>query len=117
VERVCPHETMSIMGCPQQPHYFQVLPGAHVTSGVPQGSVLGPLLFVMLVNDIPSIVLSPIFMFADDIKIFCFDKSSDDHTALQNNLNSLYEWSVHWQLKFNISKCTLGHPIAMDHIL
>ena len=56
-----------------------------VTSGVPQGSVLGPLLFVIFVNDIPSIVLSPIFMFADDIKIFHFVKSSDDHTALQND--------------------------------
>ena len=48
-------------------------------------------------------------MLADDIKIFRFVKSSDDHTALQNDLNSLYEWSVHWQLKFNISKCKHMH--------
>ena len=50
-----------------------------VTSGVPQGSVLGPLLFTMFVNDIPSIVSSPTFLFADDTKIFHFIKSSDDH--------------------------------------
>jgi len=65
---------------------------------------VGPLLFVMFVNDIPSIVSSPTFLFADDIKIFHFVKSSDDHTALQNDLNSLNGWSVRWQLKFNISK-------------
>ena len=41
-----------------------------VTSGVPQGSVLGPVLFTIFVNDIPSVVLSPTFMFADDMKIF-----------------------------------------------
>ena len=49
---------------------------------------------MMFVNDIPSIVSSPIFMFADDIKIFRFVKGSDDHTVLQNDLNSLYELSV-----------------------
>ena len=63
-----------------------------LTSGVPQGSVLGPLLFTMFVNDIPSIVSSPTFMFADDTKIFCFIKSSDDYAILQNDLNLLHEW-------------------------
>ena len=65
-----------------------------VTSGVPQGSVLGPVLFTLFVNDIPSMVSSPTFMFADDTKIFCCVKSGDDHGALQNDLNLLYEWSV-----------------------
>ena len=50
--------------------------------------------------------LSPTFLFADDTKIFRCVKSSDDHSALQNDLRSLlYEWSVRWQLKFNILKC------------
>jgi len=83
-------------------------------SGVPQGSVLGPILFTMFVNDIPSMVSSPTFMFADDTKMFRFVKGSDDHTALQHDLNLLYEWSVHWQLKFNVLKCkhiTMGHII------
>ena len=80
-----------------------------VTSGVPQGSVLGPLLFTMFVNDIPSVVLSPTFMFADDTKIFHFIRNRDDHATLQNDLNLLYDWSVRWQLKFNISKCKHVH--------
>ena len=57
-----------------------------VTSGVPQGSVLGPVLFTLFVNDIPSMVSSPTFMFADDTKIFRCVKSGDDHGALQNDL-------------------------------
>ena len=56
-----------------------------VTSGVPQGSVLGPVLFTLFVNDIPSMVSSPTFMFADDTKIFRCVKSGDDHGALQND--------------------------------
>ena len=65
-----------------------------VTSGVPQGSVLGPVLFTLFVNDISSMVSSPTFMFADDTKIFRCVRSSDDHSALQNDLNLLYEWLV-----------------------
>ena len=80
-----------------------------VTNGVPQGSVLGPVLFTLFVNDIPSMVSSPTFMFADDTKIFRCVGSNDDHRALQNNLNLLYEWSVRWQLNFNISKCKHIH--------
>ena len=64
------------------------------------GSVLGPLLFTIFVNDIPSVVSSPTFMFADDsYKDFSFCKKySDDHTTLQNDLNVLHECmgSVHW---------------------
>ena len=86
-----------------------------VTSGVPQGSVLGPLLFTMFVNDIPSVVLGPTFMFADDTEIFHFVRSSDDHATLQNDLNILHEWSVHWQLKSNISKCKHVHFGPVHH--
>jgi len=68
-----------------------------VTSGVPQGSVLGPVLFTMFVNDIPSTVSSSVFMFADDTKIFRAIRSSD---TLQNDLNLLYDWSLTWQLSF-----------------
>ena len=48
-------------------------------------------------------------MSADDMKIFRFIKSSDDHAVLQNNFNLLHEWSVRWQLKFNIPKCKHVH--------
>ena len=87
-----------------------------VTSGVPQGSVLGPLLFMMFVNDIPSIVLSPTFMFADDTKIFHFIRNRDDHASLQT---VLYDWSVRWQLKFNIFKCKHVHfgPLAVHQFV
>ena len=56
--------------------------------------MLGPVLFTLFVNDVPSMVSSPTFMFADDTKIFRRVKSGDDHGALQNDLNLLYEWSV-----------------------
>ena len=83
--------------------------------------VLGPVLFTIFVNDIPSVVSSPTFMFADDMKIFHFARDSDDHATLQNDLNILREWSICWQLKFNISKCnislyTLDQFINLDHI-
>ena len=71
-----------------------------VTSGVPQGSVLGPVHFTMFVNDILSIVSSPVYMFANDTKIFCVIRNSDNYKALQDDLNALYEWSLTWQLKF-----------------
>ena len=67
-----------------------------MTSGVLQGSVLGPILFTMFVNEIPSIASSPTLLFADDTKMFCTVKNSDDHTILQRDLNLLYEWSVRW---------------------
>ena len=80
-----------------------------VTSGVPQGSVLGPILFTMFVNDLPSVVSSPVYMFADDTKIFCVVRTSEDYSVLQHDLDLLYEWSIHWQLKFNILKCKHMH--------
>ena len=67
-----------------------------VLSGVPQGSVLGPLLFNMYVNDIPDIVDSPILLFADEIKIFRCIKSHEDYIRPQSDLNCLSEWSFKW---------------------
>ena len=82
---------------------------ADVLSGVPQGSVLGPLLFNIYVNDIPDTVKSPILLFADDIKIFRSIKTREDYTQLQLDLNCLSEWSLKWKLKFNVSKCNVLH--------
>ena len=65
-----------------------------VTSGVPQGSVLGPILFTMFVNDLPSVVSSPVYMFADDTKIFRVIRTSEDYSALQHDLDLLYDWSI-----------------------
>ena len=58
---------------------------------MPQGSVLGPLLFNIYVNDIPDTVKSPILLFADDIKIFRSIKTREDYTQLQLDLNCLSE--------------------------
>jgi len=59
----------------------------------------------MFVNEIPSIVSSPVLMFANDTKIFRVIKNRDDYIALQNDLELLQRWSQQWHLKFNVSKC------------
>ena len=82
-----------------------------VTSGVPQGSVLGPLLFVLYINDLPDQLECMSLMFADDTKIFRTIKSTDDIAALQRDLIKHEEWSNTWLLKFHPDKCkvlTLG---------
>ena len=78
-----------------------------VTSGIPQGSVLGPILFVLYINDLPEVVddLSFVFLFADDTKIFRHIKSIDDVNTLQSDIQSLLEWSDNWLLKFHPDKC------------
>jgi len=89
-----------------------VLPGASsswkpVYSGVPQGSILGPVLFLLYVNDIPQQVHSTVKMFADDTKLYRTVNSLDDCEKLQEDLNSLAAWANHWLLRFNEKKCTV----------
>ena len=72
-----------------------------VTSGIPQGSVLGPLLFLIYINDLPDGITSTIYMYADDTKLYCEIKSPDDHQILQNDLSKLCTWSKKWLLKFH----------------
>ena len=78
---------------------------AQVKSGIPQGSVLGPTLFVMYINDMPGAINSMYQLFADDAKIFKSVRSTDDNKKLQDDLDSLTEWSTRWQLPFNVEKC------------
>ena len=80
-----------------------------VTSGIPQGSVLGPILFVLYINDLPSNILSDVYMFADDTKIFNIIKSPEDQETLQNDLDTLSMWSDKWLLKFHPEKCKVMH--------
>jgi len=65
-----------------------------VLSGVPQGSVLGPILFLIYINDLDNGVQSWILKFADDTKIFSAVNSDPDRTRLQNDLNNLLKWAV-----------------------
>ena len=78
-------------------------------SGIPQSSVLGPLLFSIFVNNLPTILQSDCLLFADECKIFRPLVDDDSIDQLQNDLNRLQSWSLLWQLPFNISKCQVPH--------
>ena len=80
-------------------------PPAPVISGIPQGSVLGPLLFVIYINDLPDTVNSFVYLFADDTKLMRKIKSDEDANALQRDLDELEAWSNKWLLRFNPDKC------------
>ena len=76
-----------------------------MTSGIPQGSILGPILFIIFINDMPKAVDSMMKLFADDAKIFKAIESMDDISIIQNDINTLLDWSHKWQLPLNIAKC------------
>ena len=77
-----------------------------VTSGVPQGSVLGPLLFLLFVNDLPESIKSFMVMFADDVKIVADPRQ---HNIIQDDLFQLNMWENLWGLEFNVEKCMVMH--------
>jgi hypothetical protein len=76
---------------------------------VPQGSVIAPLLFILFVNGLPEWISTNIRMFADDTKLWCKIGSVADSQGLQNDLDSLAEWSRTWLLRFNSAKCKVMH--------
>ena len=76
-----------------------------VLSGVPQGSVLGPVLFLIFINDLPENIRSSVRLFADDCVLYRNIKSPIDCQILQDDLNSLAQWETDWQMKLNIAKC------------
>ena len=78
---------------------------ASVTSGVPQGSVCGPLLFVLYVNDLPDTCTCQVRLFADDTKIYTSSDLEEGTKALQKDLDSLQLWSDNWLLRFHPEKC------------
>ena len=80
-----------------------------VLSGIPQGSVLGPLLFVIFINDMPEEVKFNVCkLFADDCKLYGQVTTSGTNT-IQKDLNNLETWSKKWQLPFNVKKCKVMH--------
>ena len=87
---------------------------APVVSGVPQGTVLGPLLFLIYINDMPNVVSEGTFirLFADDCLVYRHinkKTAEQDQLILQRDLQSLHEWTVKWGMKFNPSKCQIMH--------
>ena len=77
-----------------------------VMSGVPQGSVLGPLLFLLFINDLPQCMINQIKIFADDVKMVVDPKQIE---TIQRDLNELCMWESIWLLKFNLDKCKVLH--------
>src|SRR6266536_1931380 len=91
-----------------------VLVGFHsnwtdVKSGVPQGSVLGPVLFLIFINDIDVEIQNSLLKVADDTKIFGNVGTTEDIERLKRSLHSLFTWSVDWQMLFNLEKCKVIH--------
>ena len=80
-----------------------------VQSGVPQGTVLGPLMFLLYINDIADGLSSPLRLFADDCLLYRTINSEEDVIQLQNDLDHLSAWANKWQLRFNVMKCTIMH--------
>nr|VZI39044.1 unnamed protein product [Spirometra erinaceieuropaei] len=78
-----------------------------VDSGVPQGSVLGPILFLIYVDDAARDLDCEVAMFADDVKIWSVIRGPADEDRLQMNLNRLEEWSNRWLLRSNVAKCSI----------
>ena len=88
-----------------------------ILSGVPQGSVLGPILFLIFINDLPLWIRhSMMLLFADDTKIWRKVVDSRDEALLQQDLEGLSNWTKQWSLQFNVDKCKSmriaheGHP-------
>ena len=82
---------------------------AEVLSGIPQGSVLGPTLFIIYINDLPGTLKGHVKIFVDDTKGFSHIRDEKDCAVLQHNLDRLSDLSVKCQLKFNVGKCGVIH--------
>ena len=92
-----------------------------VISGVPQGTVMGPLLFLLYINDMPNVVTYNVRHFADEAIIYREISNQEDRLSLQNDLDALCEWSKAWQMSFDTTKCHAMHvthktkPLLMDY--
>ena len=83
----------------------KVSPASKVTSGVPQGTVLGPLLFLVYINDMPNSVSSDISLFADDALLYRNIINWEEARRLQSDLDSLVQWEQLWSMEFHPQKC------------
>ena len=85
-----------------------------VLSGVLQGSVLGPILFLVYINDLEEGVTGKILKFADDTKLFRKVKEIGDKQNLQDDIDKLVKWSDKWQMLFNLGKCKCLHTGSIN---
>ena len=95
-----------------------------VESGVPQGIVLGPLMFLCHINYLPDVVRSQVRLFADDCLLYRQIKSNEDHVLLQKDLTVLEIWASRWGMRFNAKKCyvmsirnTSSHLYQLDNTI
>ena len=94
-----------------------------VTSGVPQGSVLGPILFLVYINYLPDKVKSQVRLFADDTTAYLAITKLAKSKQLQDDLDTLQEWEIDWDMEFNPGKCQVIHvtrsrsPLPTSYIL
>jgi len=86
----------------------------NVTSGVPQGTVLGPLLFLVYINDLPDRIVSSCSLFADDCLLYRKIYNKADQEVLQQDLQYLQEWADKWLMTFNVNKCEILQ-ISLNH--
>ena len=77
-----------------------------VSSGIPQGTVLGPILFVIYINDLPQ-VCDNLFLFADDAKLYRHIQDINGSQCLQKFCQQIYDWSEQWLMRLNTDKCKL----------
>ena len=95
---------------------------ARVLSGVPQGTVLGPLLFLLHINNLPSVVTSSVRLFADDCLLYRSIRCAADQVAFQRDLSVLQHWGDTWGMRFNAGKCHImqvhrGQPLVHFYTL
>ena len=94
-----------------------------VTSGVVQGTVLGPILFILYLNDLPEGISSQVLLLADDCILYREINTLNDCQDLQKDINTLCNWESKWQITLNIDKCWITHvthkrnPMLMTHIM
>ena len=87
---------------------------AKVISGVPQGSVLGPVLFLVYINDLEVGLVSELSKFADDSKLLKSVSSDEDLDIVREDLHKLESWAEKWQMEFNVDKCSVMHLVKND---